>query len=221
MPSSAATRELTVRRRDRSKGRREAGRFALIPHAVMDSPNYLAVSAHAIRLLLELVRQFNGYSNNGDLAAPWSLMARRGWKSRDTLAKALAELQHYGLIERTAQGGMHKPNLYALTWAAIDPCGGKLDVSETSALSSKWRVPVGKFGTSDGKRKGQHAERVATTRPAVQSDPEPAVTRADQHGGRVVQAETAPEIDTPGVSLLRSSHGGTGELGRAAVADAA
>lgn len=104
----------------------------------MASPNYRELSAHAVKLLNDLGLQFRG-ANNGDLSAAWKLMQPRGWRSRDTLGRALAELLHFGLIEKTRQGGLNHCSLYALTWLAIDECKGKLDVSATAVASGKWK----------------------------------------------------------------------------------
>ena len=90
--------------------------------------NYRMLSVHAVKLLCDLGSQFKG-GNNGDLCATWSLMQVRGWKLRDTLGEALAELLHYGKIEQTRQGVLHRCSLYALTWHVIDECKGKLDVT--------------------------------------------------------------------------------------------
>ncbi|WP_157673558.1 hypothetical protein [Endozoicomonas ascidiicola] len=35
--------------------------------------------------------------------------------------------------------GRGKPHLYALTFLAIDECGGKLDVAATRVASGKWK----------------------------------------------------------------------------------
>ena len=116
--------------RQKIKGRRESGSYFALPHAVMDAPNYTRLSSKAVKLVNDLGRQFNG-NNNGDLCAAWSIMEKRGWKSRSTLHYALQESIHYGLIMQTRQGERHRPSLYALTWQAIDECKGKLEVRET------------------------------------------------------------------------------------------
>jgi hypothetical protein len=128
------------RSRARQKGRREHGSFSIVPHAVMDSANWHACSGTAIKLLLELARQFRG-NNNGDLSKELSRLQKRGWTRGETIHLAARELVHYGLIEMTRQGGMHEPNLYALTWCAVDECGGKLDVPATSRPSGLWKSP--------------------------------------------------------------------------------
>lgn len=130
--------------RTKHKGRREGGQFIAIPTRVMDSPNYVRLSSHAIRLLNEFVRLYNG-SNNGDLCATWSMMKERGFKSSDTLNKALKELKYYGMVMLTRQGGRHKPSLYAITWHAIDECKGKLDVRPTNAPPGHWKDEKPKF----------------------------------------------------------------------------
>ena len=130
--------------RKKATGRRERGTFFGLPHAVMDSPNYTQLSSKGVRLLNDLGRQFNG-SNNGDLCAAWSVMEKRGWKSRSTLHYAIQELLHFEFVTQTRQGGRHKCSLYALTWLAIDECKGKLDVNETNVASGKWKESKAKF----------------------------------------------------------------------------
>lgn len=128
------------RNREKFKGRRDNGSFFRLPTEVLDSPNFCGLSFKARALLLDLGAQFRG-GNNGDLAAPWSWMKARGWKSKDTLTRAIRELLVSGLIEQTRYGGLHCPTLYAVTWIEIHDCGGKLDVPVTGVPSQKWRRP--------------------------------------------------------------------------------
>ena len=93
---------------------------------MLNHPSFAALSAHSAKLLLDIARQYNG-RNNGDLSAAYSVMQReRHWKSRDTLGKALGELIRAGFLECTRRGrqwgvgGTPEPNLYAITWRAID-----------------------------------------------------------------------------------------------------
>jgi hypothetical protein len=161
-------------RRARAKGRSESGSFLALPHQVLNSPNYLALSAHGCKLLVDVAAQYKG-NNNGDLCAAWTLMQKRGWKSRDTLHKASDEIRYYGLLELTRQGGLNSPNLYALTWQPIDACNGKLDVPSTRVASGLWKKPKPprpKPLKKRSKSEGQHAERV------------------DRHGGRASEQQT-------------------------------
>ena len=129
-----------IAKRDRSrvKGRLGSGGYFALPHAVMSQRKFAALSAHGKTLLLDLGWQFRG-GNNGDLAATWSIMEARGWRSRSTLGRALSELLQAGLIMKTRQGGRRVCSLYALAWLRIDECDGKLDVAPTKAPPGGWR----------------------------------------------------------------------------------
>lgn len=133
------------RSRQKHQGRKETGTFLRVPTAVLASANFCGLSMKAKALLLDIGARYNGF-NNGDLAAPYSWMKTQGWKSKDTLHRALKELLEAGMIELTRQGGLHGPSLYAFTWMAIDECKGKLDVAATRVASGKWRFPIGGAG---------------------------------------------------------------------------
>lgn len=123
---------------ERAKGRKESGTFVRIPTAVLNHPNFTALSKKAQALLLDIGARFNGF-NNGDLAAPYSWMKERGWRSKGTLTNATKELLDAGLIELTRQGGLHGPNLYAFTWIEIHESRTRLDISPTRVASGKWK----------------------------------------------------------------------------------
>jgi hypothetical protein len=88
----------------KAKARRETGPFLAVPRHVIDSPQYVALSAYGVKLLFDLYAQFRG-NNNGDLSAAWSLMKQRGWHSKGTLSRAVKELLAGGWIIVTRQGG--------------------------------------------------------------------------------------------------------------------
>ncbi|GJM17486.1 MAG: hypothetical protein DHS20C13_28130 [Thermodesulfobacteriota bacterium] len=121
-----------------SPERRESGGFAALPHCLLESKVYIDLSAHAVKLLNDLLAQFKGF-NNGDLCLAWSIMEKRGWKSRDTLNKARKELLDVELILVSRHGDRKRPHLYALTFFAIDECNGKLDINATQRPLSLWR----------------------------------------------------------------------------------
>lgn len=116
-------------RHKEGKQKRDAGAFVIIPHAVLHSEAYLSLPAFAKTLLIDLALQYRG-DNNGDLCAAWKLMKKRGWKSEATLHRAKLQLIAGGFIFETRKGARpNKASLYAVTWLALDECGGKLDVS--------------------------------------------------------------------------------------------
>lgn len=118
--------------------RGEKGGYAPLYYCVIRSQTYGNLSAYAVKLVNDLLSQYFG-SNNGDLSAAYSLMKKRGWKSKGTLNRAIKELLETGIIEVSRQGGRHKCSLYALTFYAVDDCKGKLDIQATSAPKSLWR----------------------------------------------------------------------------------
>jgi hypothetical protein len=159
---------------DRRKliGRAESGGYFALPRVVMDSPNYIALTAHAVKLLNDLGNQLRK-TNNGDLSAAWRIMRPRGWRSRDTLFRALRELLYFGMIQLTRQGGLNSCNLYALTWRPIDECGHKLDVSKTPVASNLWKTPHPPMPKPyPKKRTDQHGDRVEPARQACRADTE-------------------------------------------------
>ncbi len=126
------------RRTVNAKGRRERGCFIQISKTVINGPEFTRLSAYAVKLFIDLYGQFNG-RNNGDLCACWTLMRLRGWRSKATLHRATKELRDKGWIVVSRQGGRNKPSLYALTCLAVDECGGKLDIAETTTPLSFWK----------------------------------------------------------------------------------
>jgi hypothetical protein len=128
-----------------------------MPANVLRSAQFASLSARSVKLLMDLLSQFRG-NNNGDLCATWTLMQRRGWRSRDTLAKAIRELQIGGWIAMTRQGGMHAPTLYGVTFFALDP-SPKLEVSVADFPRGKW-YRMQTLVRPATKRGRQHANRV-------------------------------------------------------------
>jgi hypothetical protein len=122
-----------------AKDKRDAGAFITVPMAVLNSQAYLRTGAHARMLLFDLFAQYRG-NNNGDLCAAWKVMKPRGWRSEDTLARAKKQLLDLGLIFETRRGARpNKASLYAVTWCALDDCGGKLDISPRGFPRSLYR----------------------------------------------------------------------------------
>jgi len=132
-------REIPERKRSKLTGKGASHSFTAMPHYMLDSEQWGALSAHAVKLLMEFARQFKG-SNNGDLSAPWSRMRRRGWRSKATLSAALAELIDAAFIVRTRTPSRHHVcALYGITWKPIDECDGKLEVPSERVASNGWK----------------------------------------------------------------------------------
>ena len=135
-------------------GRKPSHTFVMLQHRIIDSANFHALSGKAVKLLLDIARQYNG-NNNGDLQAAWTLMSKCGWRSKETLHNAIKELLHFGMIEKTRQGSLNQCSLYALSWCAIDECKGKLEIAPTRLPSNLWMIPKGVFAAT-ALKKSQH-----------------------------------------------------------------
>lgn len=118
--------------------RGEKGGYAPLYYCVIRSQSFANLSAYAVKLLNDLLSQYYG-TNNGDFCATFSLMHKRGWKSKGTLNRAIKELIETGFIEVSRQGGRHLCSLYAVTFYAVDECKGKLDILPTNSPKSLWR----------------------------------------------------------------------------------
>ena len=111
-----------------------------MPHFVLESPQWGRMDAFAMKLLLELARQYRG-TNNGDLSAPAATLKKRykGWGSKSTLPNKLKYLENHGWIVKTRQGGKHTCCLYAITWWPVDECGGKHHHPLETKASHAWK----------------------------------------------------------------------------------
>ena len=108
-----------------NKQKRDGRQFITIPFVVLDRPSFYALSSSGNKLLLDIIRQYNGY-NNGYLCCCFSIMQKCGWKSKETLQKAKTDLIKSGLIIETRKGGRpNRASYYAVTWLALDEQNGK------------------------------------------------------------------------------------------------
>lgn len=177
----------------KAKGRRESGCFLRVPSAVLDSENFRTLSSKAKALILDIGARYNGH-NNGDLAAPWSWMRQRNWRSKDTLQRALVELRHFGMIDVTRQGGLHGPTLYAFTWMAVDRGKVRLDVPILPTASGRWRQPV--LPLPAAPRKKLPPRSSGHTTPTIGPDVVKKSPRRPDHRGDKVEkaADAAPTV---------------------------
>lgn len=128
----------------KTKNRKTSGHFIAIPTHLLTSQEYAELSGSGVKLLIDIFAQYRGF-NNGDFCATWSVMCKRGWRSRDTLGRAVKELLESGFIVKTRQGergqssGHRKPTLYGVTWLGIDECKGKLDIRANAVPLNLWK----------------------------------------------------------------------------------
>lgn len=125
--------------------KKQRGRFVGIPYHMVSSERFCGLSAHAVKLLVDLSYQFTG-SNNGKLSPCWVLMEKRGWKSSSTLHKAFTELKVKGFVVVTRAGRKIRghPTFVALTWNGIDDCGVTYDegIKVSAVPLNYWQHPI-------------------------------------------------------------------------------
>ncbi|WP_049639222.1 hypothetical protein [Methylophilus sp. TWE2] len=109
------------KRKDAKRGKIQ-GRFTALPHSVIMSMEYRALNHAACRLLIDIAAQYRG-DNNGALVACSKYLKPLGWRSNDTITKALKELVQGGFLIMTRQGmrpPLSRPSWYALGWLGLD-----------------------------------------------------------------------------------------------------
>jgi Fe2+ or Zn2+ uptake regulation protein len=108
---------------DRTGRSTTPGRFAALPHDVLDSSGYVGTSPAARAVLVELVRLHNG-SNNGAIVLSARMAATRCNISPATVARALQELADAGLVDCVSKGSFkvkdRNASTYRLTWLRCD-----------------------------------------------------------------------------------------------------
>jgi hypothetical protein len=159
------------RRREKWEGTRAPGGFIPLPKIVLGCEQFASLSAHAVKLLLDLLLQYRG-NNNGDLCATWTMMKKRGWRSKDTLDKARRELLSGRWIALTRQGGLHAPSLYGVTFFSLNEAP-KLELNSREFPFGAWAT------TPPQKRNVQPARRVTNERIDTPNGAQAAINCAD------------------------------------------
>ena len=145
----------------RMKGRRAGGSYSTLIHAYFESQEYSQLSARAVKCLVDLLCQYRG-NNNGDLTAAWSVMKKRGWRSKSQLGAALRELVAYGWVIVSRYPMIRRqPVLYGLTFFGLDSCGGKLDIAANPVPTNLWKRENGS-GVIPFPRSKRHVTRKKT-----------------------------------------------------------
>jgi hypothetical protein len=123
----------------RVKGRSTSASFISLPHFVLRSAQWAALSGSEVKLLMEIAGQYRGF-NNGALSATFNGLRKRGWVSNDTLRRALKSLEAAGWLIKTRQGGRHVGcSLFGISWWPIDECEGKHDYAVEHKASHLWK----------------------------------------------------------------------------------
>ncbi|MFT4195002.1 hypothetical protein [Ottowia sp.] len=145
---------------------RDAGGFVALPWAVLDSAAYQGLNHAARSLLLEIARQYVRDNNGRLLASENYLIEKRGWKSGDTITRALRELVAAGLVHQTVQGQRpNKASWYAITWQTLDRHPGyDLGAVESFERSAYRNTPTQTIGVD---KRNKPAKKSYTLTPTI------------------------------------------------------
>ena len=129
----------TAKNYKHSKEKRDGGQYVALPHVVIDSPSYRALGHPARSLLVDIARQYTG-SNNGRLVACAKYLRPLGWKSNDTVTRALGELKAAGLLIETRMGMRPKRAAwFALGWYTLDNADG-MDIDPKRYRTGQYKI---------------------------------------------------------------------------------
>jgi hypothetical protein len=113
-------------RRHNHKGRSTTERFLALPHHVLQSAAWLSLSPVARCVFIELAARYTG-GNNGYLALSVRDAAQRVRCSKDSVARALADLTAKGFVDVCSRGHFDRKSPraseYRLTLYSCDRAG--------------------------------------------------------------------------------------------------
>jgi hypothetical protein len=135
-----------------AKDKRPPGGFVPLPHIVVRSAQWAALSPFAVKLLVELLGQYSG-NNNGNLTTAWTVLRPRGWKSKATLSKAIDELESRAWIQRTSAATALEPNSSVCTPARRrERAAGHAAAMSSTMLSRSPAAVLTWLATCNGRR---------------------------------------------------------------------
>lgn len=103
--------------RHNATGRSKAtsGHFVMVPHAMMETAAWRALSPQERAVYLEAARLYNG-RNNGFLGLGARAAAKRANINKDTAARCLKRLEELGFLEPTQLGKFNMNSRRATEW---------------------------------------------------------------------------------------------------------
>lgn len=111
----------------KNRDKRDGKLFVLLPRVVLESPGYRLASHPARTMLIDIAMQYTGH-NNGKLTACAKYLKPMGWKSNNTVLRAVHELLSCELLIETRKGARpNKAAWFALSWLDLDQ-GQGLDI---------------------------------------------------------------------------------------------
>ena len=152
------SKTIPAHKRGKFRGRNPNHTFLRLPHYVITSQQWRALSGKAVKFIIELAAAYDG-RNNGDLSLTRTMALARGWRSGETRDEAAAEAEAAGFIVQTRQGHKGLCNLYAITWEPIDDVGKGTVFAPEHVASRLWqrREPLPRNWRGDAQKMGKES----------------------------------------------------------------
>lgn len=152
------SKQIPAWKRGKHRGRRADATFLRLPHYLITSPEWRALSGNAVKFLIDLAAEYNG-RNNGDLALTRRKAMEQGWRSGGTRDRAAEEAVEAGFALVTRNGYKGTCTLYAITWEPINDVGKGVMFEPEHKASHRWKrqIPWPQNGPQQAPPQGQAA----------------------------------------------------------------
>lgn len=148
--SQSTNRRSGQGRKHNRKGRSTGSeRFVKLDHYLLKSAAWRALKPVHRALYIELAMRFNG-SNNGDIALSVRQGARLVRASKDTVSRALVELEKKGFVKRNRRGSFDWKIRHATTWILTEHALGE---NLATKDFMRWRFPALESGPKAGSKR--------------------------------------------------------------------
>ena len=101
---------------------------------LLNSPAYIALSAHAKETYTILMQEYKGKYSGPTIICPYSTFKEKGMRP-NTLSRALLQLECYGFIKIEHGGLEHQPNKYTF----LDKWKESYDQAKLDAFKEKFK----------------------------------------------------------------------------------
>lgn len=108
-------RNIMPRKHNKTGRSRRGDRFVCLYHWMLKSPAWRSLTPQAVAIYVFLAQRYNG-SNNGEISASAREIAQRCHVSKDTVTRALRELQEKGFVKISQKGSFDWKQRHATTW---------------------------------------------------------------------------------------------------------
>lgn len=166
--------------------------WAGIPHCVIDSDAFRDLSLWARSVLLEIVRQMNGYNNGLIVLSQRQIAVRLNTTNFRKIGKAIAELMMHGFIDVAVEGQWkaRMARQYRLTFVSSGKAG---HIRPASNEYLRW-TPEKKFCADTVSSRAAKTDDAGSAGEPVLADDDSAAPHRHRDGRRDLPADTSSSL---------------------------